>query len=199
MNNSHLRDLEVWAKGYGLKPDDPLYGAYLAAKAAGQGAEASIQALADVQAAIAQIPAAAEQGPRIVEGLAELRERVDALKSRSERLLNEFERHGEHHMRMPDLTTRRVFLTEKGERQERIKAIAKEVREAAERPPRSSFVVAVVLLLACLFAGGWLERENLRLHHQIAPAPITYLPSGKLECIPVQGGQKACFIEGHHH
>jgi hypothetical protein len=199
MNNPNLRDLETWAKDYGLKSDDPLYGAFLAAKAAAQGAEKSAQALTGVQAAIEKIPAAAENGSRIVEGLAALRDRVDALESRAERLLDDFERHGEHHMKMLDLTTKRVFLTEQRERQERIEAIAKEVRESAERPPRSYFMAVVTLLIVSLFVGGWLEHENLRLHHQIAPAPIVYLPSGKPDCIRVQGGWEACFIEGHLH
>jgi len=193
------RALQDWAREYGLKADDPLYGAYLAAQAAAQGAETSTQALADIKAAIDRIPVAAEQAPRIAEELAALRKAVEASDARTERLHAEFERQGEHFLKMLKATSDRVFLNERQERKERIEAIAKEIGERMERPSRSYFGLVLVLCAACLFFGGWFEHETLELHHEIAPRPITYLPSGKPDCIPVKGGQEACFIEGHLH
>jgi hypothetical protein len=191
--------LQDWAREYGLKADDPLYGAFLAAEAAAQGAETSTQALADIKAAIDRIPVAAEQAPRMVEELAALRKAVEASDARTERLHADFERQSEHFLKMLKLTSDRIFLNERQERKERIEAIAKEIGERMERPSRSYFGLVLVLCAACLFFGGWFEHETLELHHEIAPRPITYLPSGKPDCIPVKGGQEACFIEGHLH
>jgi len=187
-------DLQIWARDYGLKADDPLYGAYLAAEASAQGAEAATQALEKIQAAIDRIPVAAEQAPRIVEELTALRKAVEASDASAVRLHAEFGRQGEHFLKMLALTADRLFLTEARERKERIESIAREIGQRLDRPPRSYFGIVLVLLVACLFAGGWFEHETLEIHHLISPHPIAYLPSGKPDCVPVQGGREACVI-----
>jgi hypothetical protein len=188
-------DLQNWARDYGLKADDPLYGAYLAAEAAAQGADAATQALEKIQAAIDRIPVAAEQAPHIAGELAALRGAIEASKGESERLLGEFERQGEHLLKMLQHTSDRIFLNERQERKERIDAIAREIGEHLDRPSRSSFGLVLVLCVACLFAGGWFEHESLKLHHEIAPRPIAYLPNGKPDCVPVHSNSRreACF------
>jgi len=188
------RALQDWVREYGLKADDPLYGAYLAVQASAQGAEAATQALGKIQAAIDRIPVAAEQAPRIAEELAALRKAVEASDARTERLHAEFERQGEHLLKMLQRTSDRIFLNERHERKERIDAIAREIGERLDRPSRSWFGVVLVLCVTCLFAGGWFEHETLEIHHRIAPHPIAYLPSGKPDCVPVQGGREACVI-----
>jgi hypothetical protein len=188
------RALQDWAREYGMKADDPLYGAFLAAEASTQGAEAATQALGEIQAAIDRIPVAAEQAPRIVEEIAALRKAVEASDARAERLHAEFGRQGEHFLKMLKLTSDRIFLNERQERQERIAAIAREVGERLDRPSRSYFGFVLILCIASLLAGGWFEHETLEIHHRIAPRAIAYLPSGKPDCVPVQGGREACVI-----
>jgi len=187
-------DLQNWARDYGLKADDPLYGAYLAAQASAQGAETSTQALTEIKAAIDRIPVAAEQAPRIAEELAALRGAIEASRDESGRLLGEFERQGEYFLKMLKTTSDRIFLNERQERKERIDAIAREIGERMDRPSRSWFGVVLILCVACLFAGGWFEHENLELHHEIAPHPVAYLPSGEPDCISTQGGREACLL-----
>jgi len=187
------RTLQDWARDYGLKADDPLYGAYLAAQAAAQGAETSTQALTEIKAAIDRIPVAAEQAPRIVEELAALRGGIEASRAESERLLGEFEREGDHLLKMLKLTSDRIFLAEKRERRERIDAIAREILDRVERPSKSHFGLVLALCTACFFTGGWLEHESLKLRHEIAPRPIAYRANGRPDCVHVQGGREACF------
>jgi len=177
----------------GMDKDDPVLDLFVAAETVKDAAHTIEKALKDGVAQVRESLAEGQHSPRIVEEIAALRGAIEASKGESERLLGEFERQGDHLLKMLKATSDRVFLNERQERKERIEAIAREVGERMERPSRSWFGVILILCAACLFLGGWFEHETLELHHEITPRPISYLPSGKPDCVPVRGGREACF------
>ena len=183
----------------GMDKDDPVLDLFVAAETVKDAATTIEKALNDGVAQVRESLAEGQHSPHIVEEIAALRGVIEASRAESGRLLGEFERQGDHLLKMLKLTSDRIFLNEMHERKERIEAIVREVGERLDRPSRSYFGFVLVLCVACLFAGGWFEYETLKVHHWIAPHPIAVLPSGKPDCIPAQGGQEACFIEGHLH
>jgi len=178
----------------GMDKDDPVLDLFVAAETVKDAAHTIEKALKDGVAQVRESLAEGQHSQRIVEELAALRGAIEASDARAERLLSEFEYKGEHLLKMLKATSDRIFLNERQERKERIEAIAKEIGERLDRPSRPWFGVVLVLCVACLFFGGWFEHEALELHHEIAPRPIAYLPSGKPDCISTQAGREACLL-----
>jgi hypothetical protein len=177
----------------GMDKDDPVLDLFVAAETVKDAAHTIEKALKDGVAQVRESLAEGQHSPRIVEELAVLRGAIEASRAESGRLLGEFERQGDHLLKILKLTSDRIFLTERRERRERIDAIAREILDRVERPSKSHFGLVLALCAACFFTGGWLEHESLKLRHEIAPRPIAYRANGRPDCVHVQDGREACF------